>query len=617
MNRDLGGVTYYGLSAEKMIAILAGIGTTHADTFGTITIDVKSFLPPDLLEIAITTQWFPVTTTLQCLFLPVDSNFGPACQIAYRRSLSETPSTAIPVNGLLQNRTPEALYPLELANALVHVFDRKLRQFGARRTDPIPLVTVIGDCYAGNTITAALRAVSEIVCIHQELRDSSNTVLVAWYGSLTWSSPRTGMIAANFHYTTSGARRKKLFLRWHFFWKDASRQQISAVYDCSVSDNSLGNMKSLEWEIIKELIRQTSQRLCTAGATRAASHVGNQKATITTNTSFGDPDTNFGAGEDAVKTAFTRSVYWPSLQDYNEAIQNLHQSLSDEQLCTGQLHVQNHGLPYVISGAFACVYKVSCGWRDYAVRCFATPVNDQAERYRRMSTFICSDNLPYTMDFHFIEKGILLRGQWFPIVKMEWVQGKTLTAFISSNIDNKEVLNKFRRNFWLMLLELARDGVAHGDLQHGNIIIRGDEFVLVDYDGMFVPGLQGYSSREKGHPNYQHPARGEQHFGPYLDNFSAWLIDTALLAIIEDKSLWDKFDAGDESLLFRRADLVNPHQSKIFHTLAEHHCFELNRRSEYLRMLLASPVELIPPLGPGYPALVYESDNIGLPDWMH
>ncbi|MBX9695984.1 MAG: hypothetical protein K2Z81_26595, partial [Cyanobacteria bacterium] len=312
----------------------------------------------------------------------------------------------------------------------------------------------------------------------------------------------------------------------------------------------------------------------------------------------------------------SRSSYWPSLQDYNEAIQNLSHCMGDRELRQGTLHVQQFGLPYVVSGAFACVYRVSCGERSYAVRCFATPIRDQAERYKRMGGFICGDNLSYTMDFQFVEKGIMLRGEWFPIVKMEWVEGESLGAYISRNLNDPVALTKMRRKFLLMVLELEREGVAHGDLQHGNIIIRNDELILVDYDGMFVPDLAGFVSREKGHRNYQHPARGPQHFGRYLDNFSAWLIDTALYAISLDSSFWSVFHEGDECMLFRAKDLLLPNESLLFRVLHAHKAGDLSRRGEYLRMLLSAPVEEIPPLGPGYPPLAIQEKSAGIPAWM-
>jgi hypothetical protein len=60
---------------------------------------------------------------------------------------------------------------------------------------------------------------------------------------------------------------------------------------------------------------------------------------------------------------------------------------------------------------------------------------------------------------------------------------------------------------------LREAGVAHGDLQHGNVLLVPAtdtdrlSLKLVDYDGMFVPALTGAQTGEVGHPAYQHPQR--------------------------------------------------------------------------------------------------------------
>src|SRR5207248_10425515 len=59
-------------------------------------------------------------------------------------------------------------------------------------------------------------------------------------------------------------------------------------------------------------------------------------------------------------------------------------------------------------------------------------------------------------------------------------------------------------------LEAAK--VAHGDLQHGNILVRGGSIQLVDYDGMWVPALSGRDATEIGHRAYQHPERSGQDY---------------------------------------------------------------------------------------------------------
>lgn len=601
-----GSVSYSGMAPTKIASLIVGMDRFDTGVHGVYRLKICSSLPPDLVELRLISDSFQTDVRLRCLFLPVDSATGAACEIAYKYIIDQSPITE-----------QQEAAAKEVANKLIYLIDRVLRQNGARRTTRRKFFTVEGDNYIGATVEIAQSAILQIISLHQELRDANNKLLVSWYGSLVWSSARTGMIAAYLHYRDSQNCTQKIFMRLHVFWINRKNLEISVAYDCS-SNKGLDDRKSLAWEIIRELIRQTSERICSTGAERLASSIGAQRAQRTDITST-DEQAGYETVIPVTTPEFTRSVYWPSLQDYNEAMQNSQMTLGDKELRAGKLQLQQFGLPYVVSGAFACVYKITCANTDYAIRCFSTPVHDQSERYRRMSNFICSDNLPYTMDFHFMEKGILLNGQWFPLVKMEWIHGESLTSLISSNINNPEALTTFRRKLWLMLLELEREGVAHGDLQHGNIIIKDNEFVLVDYDGMYVPNLQGYLSREKGHPNYQHPGRNEQHFGPYLDNFSAWLIDTALLAIIQDKTLWFNFHEGDECLLFRHADLVNPFTSKIFAALDGHQCLELNRRSEYLRRLLAAPVESIPPLGPGYPELIESSQRRRsdmLPDWM-
>jgi len=78
------------------------------------------------------------------------------------------------------------------------------------------------------------------------------------------------------------------------------------------------------------------------------------------------------------------------------------------------------------------------------------------------------------------------------------------------------------------LLQLKQAGIAHGDWQHANILIVREDgkqrLRLVDYDGMFVPPLQGKSCPELGHANYQHPNRKGADFNLTLDHFSSVLI---------------------------------------------------------------------------------------------
>jgi hypothetical protein len=97
---------------------------------------------------------------------------------------------------------------------------------------------------------------------------------------------------------------------------------------------------------------------------------------------------------------------------------------------------------------------------------------------------------------------------------------------------------------------------------------------------MYVPALWGECSHEVGHRNYQHPLRTESDFGPYLDNFSAWVVYVSLIAVAADPGLWKQFGGGDESLLFRRRDFEQPDASDVLRALERH-------RDEQIRSAIA------------------------------
>lgn len=258
---------------------------------------------------------------------------------------------------------------------------------------------------------------------------------------------------------------------------------------------------------------------------------------------------------------------WPTPQDYNEALQSPRLNFDDADLKAGTPDVTVLGLPRPITGGFASVYSVRSNSKRWAVRCFLRDFADHRERYGAIARHLAAANLPYTVHFQFLEKGIRVRGQWYPLLKMEWIEGSTFQEAIEANVQNPEALASLAERWVKMLGALNKHGIAHGDLQHGNVLIAGGEFRLIDYDGMFVPSLSGRASHEVGHRNYQHPARVEADFGPHLDNFSAWVIFFTLMAISVDPSLWGRFGNNQEHLLFQREDFEQPRYSRVFRSL--------------------------------------------------
>ncbi|WP_147306900.1 hypothetical protein [Paenibacillus taihuensis] len=216
------------------------------------------------------------------------------------------------------------------------------------------------------------------------------------------------------------------------------------------------------------------------------------------------------------------------------------------------------------------MYKLKCGEREWAVRCFTNNVKDQKIRYDAISLHLRANPLPYLVPFEYISEGININGQWFPVVKMQWVEGESLHEYVGRNLHRADLLQELSDKWRIMTRELRAFHIGHGDLQHGNIRINNDEIILIDYDGMYVPALNGMPSNELGHRNYQHPGRNEGHFGPYIDHFSAWVIWISIAAVCADPSLWHSLQAGEEEecLLFRRNDFLRPDESQAFELLA-------------------------------------------------
>lgn len=291
------------------------------------------------------------------------------------------------------------------------------------------------------------------------------------------------------------------------------------------------------------------------------------------------------------------STVWPAPQDYNEAVQNPNLVFFDPELKSALVEVNDMGLPVMVSGSFASVYRFYCGSAEKAVRFFLSPIRDREYRYQQLSDYICSDDLIYTVNFEYQTHGVRFGANDVPLLKMEWVQGEPLHLFIEKQLLQEGALEHLQKIFRRMSAALHSAGVAHGDLQHGNILVRNDELVLVDYDGMYVPALAGHTSPELGHPNYQHPRRNESHFGPYLDNFSIWVIDFSLFALAIDPTLWFTLGGGDECLLFRRNDFVAPRKSKSLATLLNHPSADIRQGTRFLLGLVNEQLESIPFLG--------------------
>ena len=297
-------------------------------------------------------------------------------------------------------------------------------------------------------------------------------------------------------------------------------------------------------------------------------------------------------------------MIWPNATDYNAAVQNPQLCFGDDDLRQGQAVGDLFGLPRPHSGNFADVYQIQgVGGQSWAVKCFTRPVAGLRPRYQAICDHLRHTQRAFMVEFHFLDEGICIRGQWHPLVKMRWIEGLRLNEFVREHLKKPALLERLAQ-LWVRLAQELRDAdMAHGDLQHGNVLlVPGSKssslaLKLIDYDGMFVPALADHPSGEVGHPNYQHPRRlREGGYDRDMDRFAHLLIYTALRCLrIGGEELWQRYD-NLENLLFREQDFRQPSQSRLLHELWEIQDHEVRGLVGHLLLASQGPLEVVPAL---------------------
>ncbi len=285
---------------------------------------------------------------------------------------------------------------------------------------------------------------------------------------------------------------------------------------------------------------------------------------------------------------------YPQITEYQEAVQHPLQAFIDPELKQGTVAENSLGLPLVMSGGFALTYAVTTPRRKCAVRCFHREIPEIQQRYDAISKELRALANRYFVDFDFQQSGISVRQKVFPIVRMDWVEGDTLGVWLDKHFGEPRALEKARADFADIARLLARKGIAHGDLQNGNVMVTNGAIKLIDYDGMFVPGMRPGNGSEIGHRHFQHPDRRTSSFGPAMDRFSFIALDLSLRAVIADKSLYPKFREGGETIIFKANDFADPHNSEIFSRLLAMR--KLKDQVESFAAICGAPLAAVPTL---------------------
>ena len=273
---------------------------------------------------------------------------------------------------------------------------------------------------------------------------------------------------------------------------------------------------------------------------------------------------------------------YPLISEYIEAIKSAEDNFKELSYLRPVLG--NDGLPVMTSGNFAVVFKMKEEETEkfYALKCFTKEQAGREKAYHQISDVLKNVDSPYLVSLRYLDKELFVDSEQteeteFPVLLMDWVEGKTLDEYLRENLDDKYALEMLAYRFSQLAQWLIPQPFAHGDLKPDNILVREDgTLVLVDYDGMYVPAMKGQKAREIGSLGFRHPLRTVDKFDEHIDDFPLLSILLSLKAISINPCLFNELGTIDR-LLFSHEDYINIGNSEILKILLSIEDKETNR----------------------------------------
>lgn len=258
---------------------------------------------------------------------------------------------------------------------------------------------------------------------------------------------------------------------------------------------------------------------------------------------------------------------YPSRQEYQVAVLAAGKVLKVPRLRNAQFEHDRWGLPKIWSGSYAAVFKCrDHNGQEWALRCPTKNFLGVDFQYEAMNDYLRCNHLDYMVEFEYVKRGFFVANRDCPVSISRWIKGLSIKSFIEQN--RGPALAGLRTEWERTVRDMAARGIAHGDLQHENILIEGNannpRIRLLDYDSFVCPANLGRPESIAGVPHYQHPRRAAliDRKDPRVDRFSVLVITLSIAALESYPGLWDKLDLSKhDGLLVDKSDFDDPNSS--------------------------------------------------------
>lgn len=290
---------------------------------------------------------------------------------------------------------------------------------------------------------------------------------------------------------------------------------------------------------------------------------------------------------------------YPQANEYIQAVQHPLQAfrLPDLRGAVFDVHPLLQ-IPMPASGNAAVVFKAAVAGEPTALRFFIREDVSSRERYlalgRHFETHGMNDCVAPPA---WVDDAIAVRDTTWPVVRMTWVDGRTLDAYVGylAEAGDTAELSGLAMSWRALVARLQAADFAHGDLQHGNILVdTASNLRLVDFDGAWIEAFaSGRPPQETGHPNYQRTGR---EWGRWMDTFPGLVIYTALLALAKRPDAWSGDLQTGENILFASDDFLPPFRTPVWDIVEGIQDEQIRRTADQLRRACAPGWQAAGPL---------------------
>lgn len=259
---------------------------------------------------------------------------------------------------------------------------------------------------------------------------------------------------------------------------------------------------------------------------------------------------------------------FPSISEYTSALR--HAESGTFRSLRLALSVDEEGEPIYSRGSYSVVFKAHSIGNEreaWAIKCYIAEQERRIPSCRAISQQLNSIASPYLLPMQLCEEELRVGNTYYPLVLLPWVEGKNLVREVDYYLHNPERLLQLSQDFGHFAYWLRSQSFAHGDLKSDNLRIRPDgSIVLLDYDGIYLPSMQGELPREEGNPDYTHPLCSPSDFNLHASDFALAVIALSLRALALAPELFSHF-GSKERLLLSAWDFRHPEQSPALKAL--------------------------------------------------